>query len=200
MSVSQRILRQLQSSKEPQMKRMILTSTVVALGLAISGTALAGNKGSGSGPGKGSSMKGGATTRIAQNQGRLHNGGNQTLGSNSGVAKKVGGNQQTNNVSGSQSQSNKKGGDSGNKGSKSNGSNGSSNHKMDYKIKEHVEFKDFHGHCYHGREFRFWSNYCFDARYGCEIYYCPIRTCWYFWFEPWDCYLPCDYWAKVCYL
>jgi hypothetical protein len=197
MSVSQESSQTLQSSKEHQMKRIVMASTVLALGLAISGTALAGNKGSGSGAGSGSSTKGGAMARSTG----LRNVGNQTLGSNSGVAKKVGGNQQGNNQSGSsQSQSNKKGADTGNKGgSKSKDSTGSSNHKVQYTVKKHCDFKDYHGHCYTGG-FRFWSQCYFDAHYGCEIYYCPVRTCWYFWFEPWDCYLPCDYWVNVCHL
>jgi hypothetical protein len=46
---------------------------------------------------------------------------------------------------------------------------------------------------YLGREHRHWTHRYWWARYGCYTYYCPDTRCWYYWYEPDDCYYPCSY-------
>jgi hypothetical protein len=65
-------------------------------------------------------------------------------------------------------------------------------------FKKNCDFKLYTGHCYIGQKVQFWSHCYFDPYYGCEIYYCPVKLCWYFWYSPWNCYLPCDYFVNVC--
>jgi hypothetical protein len=40
---------------------------------------------------------------------------------------------------------------------------------------------------------RHWNHYCWYGSYGCCGYYCPIECAWYYWYEPFYCYLPCRY-------
>ena len=51
--------------------------------------------------------------------------------------------------------------------------------------------------CYHS-SFCNWSNFCWFGNYGCHGCYCPVRCCWYYWYEPYCCYLPCTYIQTYC--
>jgi hypothetical protein len=75
----------------------------------------------------------------------------------------------------------------------------------------HDDFRDYHlrygfklrsgGYYFKGREHRFWSEYRFDSRYGCNVYWCPSTSCYYYWCEPDECYYPVDYcpYRKYCW-
>jgi hypothetical protein len=61
-----------------------------------------------------------------------------------------------------------------------------------------------HGYFYRGREHSHWSSHRFDSRYGCECYFDPCCSCWYYWCQPDGCYYPvthCPYrvytWSPV---
>lgn len=41
--------------------------------------------------------------------------------------------------------------------------------------------------------YRGWSSSCYLPRYNCRCYYCPTACCWYYWYAPFNCYLPYDY-------
>jgi hypothetical protein len=47
-----------------------------------------------------------------------------------------------------------------------------------------------HGYLYSGKQHNHWSYQCYLSRYGCNCFYCPYATCWYYWCEPRCCYLP----------
>jgi hypothetical protein len=50
-----------------------------------------------------------------------------------------------------------------------------------------------YGYFYRGRNHAHWSYQRWDARYGCNCYYDPCCTCWYYWCEPASCYYPVSY-------
>jgi hypothetical protein len=216
------------------MRRFVITAVVAALGIGISGSATAGDRG-----GKGGKSSGGGGSSAMRSQIQSSNSGIklQSAGSNQ-IFKKQNGSgmpqMQTLNQNGSRipqlQKLNQNGsgipqlqqlGQNGNKkltklkdkqdlGIVKNGNQKDQkqkeNHKdkdqkhkdFQFKFKKNCHFVDYTGHCYRGFNVQFWSTCYFDSRYGCEIYYCPIRLCWYFWYEPWDCYLPCTYWVNVC--
>jgi hypothetical protein len=182
------------------MKRiMVAASVVAALSLGISSSVLAGDKGS-----KGGKQLGGSSQRIGQ----LQNGGqqlsnrnlsSQTFNSNVILNKKNGLGQASTPRSQTLNQSN---GDKLMKNGKHDlgliKDKVLKNKHVEFKFKKNCDFKLYTGHCYIGQQVKFWTNCYFDPYYGCEIYYCPVRTCWYFWYAPWSCYLPCDYFVNVC--
>src|SRR5437868_3695645 len=47
-------------------------------------------------------------------------------------------------------------------------------------------------HCYN-RSYCGWCNYCWYPTYGCYGYYCPQQCSWFYWYQPWHCYLPTTY-------
>ncbi len=52
---------------------------------------------------------------------------------------------------------------------------------------------DYHGHCYHGKHFQFWSYCKWYPDYGCHLYWCPVKRVWFYWCEPYGCYYPIDF-------
>ena len=54
-----------------------------------------------------------------------------------------------------------------------------------------IKFKG--GHYYKGKAHCHWGCSCWDVRYCCVIYYCPVTCGWYYFCEPDDCYYPIDY-------
>ena len=50
-----------------------------------------------------------------------------------------------------------------------------------------------HGYFYRGREHNHWTSHRFDSRYGCECYFDPCCSCWYYWCQPASCYYPVTY-------
>jgi hypothetical protein len=38
-----------------------------------------------------------------------------------------------------------------------------------------------------------WSHYCWHGSFGCCGYYCPTTCGWFYWYEPFCCYLPVQY-------
>jgi hypothetical protein len=50
-----------------------------------------------------------------------------------------------------------------------------------------------YGYFYRGRNHAHWSYQRWDSRYGCNCYYDPCCTCWYYWCEPVSCYYPVSY-------
>jgi hypothetical protein len=84
---------------------------------------------------------------------------------------------------------------------KDNGSQGNSQQMAKKQIGSKDKDKHFMGikdKCYFGKDFKFWTNHCWNPTYGCETYFCSTRNCWYFWYEAYACYLPVEYWATYC--
>jgi hypothetical protein len=56
----------------------------------------------------------------------------------------------------------------------------------------HTRFgtKFSHGYFYKGREHSHWTHRYHWAQYGCDCYWCPSTSCWYYFSESRDCYLP----------
>lgn len=54
-------------------------------------------------------------------------------------------------------------------------------------------FKDYKGTCYYGKHCNFWSKSCYNEVYGCYTFWCPRTLCWFYWCQPYGCYLPVDY-------
>ena len=50
-----------------------------------------------------------------------------------------------------------------------------------------------HGYFYRGREHNHWTSHRFDSRYGCECYFDPCCSCWYYWCQPASCFYPVTY-------
>jgi hypothetical protein len=48
-------------------------------------------------------------------------------------------------------------------------------------------------HCCKPCHYCNWIYYCWFPDYLCYGYYCPQACVWYFWYEPFCCYLPCTY-------
>lgn len=44
--------------------------------------------------------------------------------------------------------------------------------------------------------FNGWTKHCHFPQYGCRGYYCPEDATWYYWYEPFECYLPVSYMAS----
>lgn len=38
-----------------------------------------------------------------------------------------------------------------------------------------------------------WSQQCWFRQHNCRGYYCPQRQCWYYFYQPMNCYLPVQY-------
>ena len=138
------------------MKRFMMSLTAISLGLAISGTALADNKGHGN---KQSNHGNVSTKSIQIQSGNQNLGGSQVLQKKGGGVQQVGGVQQT---------------------LKSNVANNTKNKVVQQNQtkgqKKFHDFKEFHGFCYKGNNFKFWTHCYFDAHYGCDLYFCPVRT------------------------
>ena len=49
------------------------------------------------------------------------------------------------------------------------------------------------GICYKGRHHCHWAYSGYSSRYGCICYWCPSTCCYYYWYEPADCYYPVTY-------
>jgi hypothetical protein len=55
-----------------------------------------------------------------------------------------------------------------------------------------------HGYFYRGRDHFHWSLHRYDSRYGCECYFDPSCSRWYYWCQPDSCYYPvsyCSHWV-----
>jgi hypothetical protein len=50
-----------------------------------------------------------------------------------------------------------------------------------------------HGIYYRGRDHHHWGSVRFDRRYGCNCYWDPYVSVWYYWCQPDDCYYPVSY-------
>jgi hypothetical protein len=50
----------------------------------------------------------------------------------------------------------------------------------------------YHFHTYY-RHYKNWSHYCWFPSHHCYGYFCPTQCCWYYWYAPYNCYLPCSY-------
>jgi hypothetical protein len=53
-----------------------------------------------------------------------------------------------------------------------------------YNVPSHL-----HNQCYFHHDFC-WDHYCYLPRYGCCGYWHPYARCWYYWYQPYCCYLP----------
>ncbi len=72
------------------------------------------------------------------------------------------------------------------------GPRGSGSHgSHSYHMTHGTHFKG--GYFYKGREHSHWTYRSWWARYGCYTYYCPSTCCWYYWYQPDNCYYPCSY-------
>jgi hypothetical protein len=186
------------------MKRFQLCASVTAMiiGVAVAGPVLAGDKGNGrqnaggrtavqSGGPKGSVLPGGGQVGSIANN--LKNQGNmisqkQSNGTSDIKSKKIDPGQLTKKNDGLQGKNLPVKKDSNDPMHKDSGKEASK--------KQHFEgIKD---HCYFGKDNYFWSEHCWNDRFGCETYFCSTRHCWYFWYEPFTCYLPCEYWSTYC--
>ena len=63
-----------------------------------------------------------------------------------------------------------------------------SSFRSDYHTRYGTKFS--HGYYYSGREHNHWTYRYFWSQYGCDCYWCPNTSCWYYWSEPRCCYLP----------
>jgi hypothetical protein len=54
----------------------------------------------------------------------------------------------------------------------------------------HDAKKFSHGHYYYGRNHSHWTYRHYLSQYGCDCYWCPDTSCWYYWCEPRFSYLP----------
>jgi hypothetical protein len=48
-------------------------------------------------------------------------------------------------------------------------------------------------HCCKHYDCCHWNHFCWFGSFGCCGYYCPIESCWFYWYEPFYCYLPVRY-------
>jgi hypothetical protein len=60
-----------------------------------------------------------------------------------------------------------------------------------YNVKYGTKFS--YGYYYPGRYHNHWSNYCWSGSYGCNLYYDPCCSNWYYWCTPASCYYPVSY-------
>jgi hypothetical protein len=49
-----------------------------------------------------------------------------------------------------------------------------------------------HNHCFFHHDFC-WNHHCWFPTHGCCGYWHPHARCWYYWYEPYCCYLPYSY-------
>ena len=47
-------------------------------------------------------------------------------------------------------------------------------------------------HCCKSSSYCGWTHYCSFPRWNCCGCWCPVARCWYYWYEPYCCYLPCS--------
>jgi hypothetical protein len=52
--------------------------------------------------------------------------------------------------------------------------------------------KQLYDHCFFHHDFC-WNSYCWLPGFGCCCYWHPYSHCWYYWYEPYRCYLPYSY-------
>ncbi len=156
------------------MKTLLTTAAALVLGLATQAVAFGGD-----GHGRPGRQYGHTS---GQNQGQV-----RITGSGNGLGNTIGNNNKKNFApiqSGSKFNHN---------GSNWTGHNGTGNGK-------HTAFKDYKGPSYQGKHCNFWSKSCFNQHYGCNTYWCPRSTCWFYWCQPYGCYLPVDYCPTGCYV
>jgi hypothetical protein len=55
------------------------------------------------------------------------------------------------------------------------------------------------GYFYKGKNHNHWGRIHFDVRYGCNCYWDPCLSIWYYWCEPDFCYYPVSYCPYRCY-
>src|SRR5262245_31676644 len=70
------------------------------------------------------------------------------------------------------------------------GSKGSSAHS--YHLTHGSKMKNG-SYFYKGKDHFHWSHRYWFGKYGCYTYYCPSTCCWYYWYQPGDCYYPVSY-------
>ena len=185
------------------MKRFQLSTCVTAmiLGVAVAGSVQAGDKGNG---------RQNVGSRIATQTGGTKT--NAVGGQTGGVANNL--KKQGNTVS--QKQSNaasnikskkidpgqltkKNNGSQGNKQQLANKNSKDPMHKdFDKQSSKKHHFEGIKDRCYFGKDNHFWSEHCWNDKFGCETYFCSTRQCWYYWYEPYTCYLPCEYYSTYC--
>ncbi len=93
----------------------------------------------------------------------------------------------------------KGGGSSKGSGSKSISSQSSSSHSVSKSYSKANVKKGSFGYYYCGKSCNFWTYKCYDARYGCSIYFDPSYSCYYYYCVPDDCYYPVTYCPYDCY-
>jgi hypothetical protein len=71
------------------------------------------------------------------------------------------------------------------------GSEGNSHGSRSYRMTQGTKFKG--GYFYKGKDHHHWTYRYWWHKYGCYTYYCPGRCCWYYWYQPDNCYYPCSY-------
>ena len=49
------------------------------------------------------------------------------------------------------------------------------------------------GYCYNGFNHNHWSHSCWVPHYGCNCYWCPCATAWYYWCAFDGCWYPVSY-------
>jgi hypothetical protein len=154
---------------EAAMKTTVFT---LALAAALSGTFASQALGSPP-PGKSGSSKSGSSGQSAKTVSSNNSSkGNFTVTSNKNFSSK-----------GNPTVSSNKTGKNFNQGSSSKYSN--------YNQTNGTKFA--HGYFYRGRDHNHWSSSRWDSRYGCECYYDPSCSSWYYWCEPACCYYPVSY-------
>jgi hypothetical protein len=60
-----------------------------------------------------------------------------------------------------------------------------------YHVTHGVHFA--HGYYYRGHNHNHWRYWRFDARYGCQCYWDPYASCWFYYCVPDDCFYPVSY-------
>jgi len=78
-------------------------------------------------------------------------------------------------------------------------SNGSTYHSTSHNYSTsnsyHMQYgkKFSHGYYFSGSNHPSWSSSCWSSRYGCNCYWYPGTSCWYYWCAPQCCYYPVSY-------
>ena len=63
--------------------------------------------------------------------------------------------------------------------------------RSDYHTRFGTRFS--HGYYYSGREHNHWTYRSYWSQYGCDCFWCPNTTCWYYWCESRYCYFPVSF-------
>ena len=67
----------------------------------------------------------------------------------------------------------------------------------DYHVQHGTKFQ--HGVFYRGKHHEHWGHIRWDARYGCNCYWDPCLSTWYYWCQRDICYYPVSYCPYRCY-